>query len=88
MDEQELRREAKAHVSELKGFYVHLLVYILVNAGLVILNIILHQNWWIWVVFGWGIGLLSHAISLFAHRMLFSRKWEEGQIRKYMDENR
>lgn len=88
MSEEQLRKEAKEYVNELKGFYIHLFVYILVNAGLVILNLILHQNWWYWVVFGWGIGLVSHALSVFARGSLFGRSWEEKQIKKYMDQNR
>ena len=88
MTEEELRKEAREHVNEIKGFYIHLITYIVINAGLIILNLILHQNWWYWVVFGWGIGLVSHAMSVFAHRALFSRKWEQRQIQKYMDDNR
>ncbi len=87
MNEEERYRQAKEHVVALKSFYIHLLVYIVVNIGLFVLCLILNQNWYLWVVFGWGIGLLSHAISLFAHNFLFSREWEEKQIRKHMDRN-
>ncbi|MCD4829421.1 MAG: 2TM domain-containing protein [Candidatus Cloacimonetes bacterium] len=88
MDENELRREARKHVNELKGFYIHLATFVIVNLGLFALCYIQGQNWWIWTVFGWSIGLLVHAISLFGPRFFFTRKWEEDKIRKYMDDNR
>lgn len=81
--------EAKKKVQNLKGFYTHLLVYILVNAGLVVLNLLTYKGniWFFWPLLGWGIGLASHAFSIFGQNKLFGKDWEERKIAKYMSED-
>lgn len=86
MDEKYER--AKKRVEELKGFYGHLITYITVNVILAAVNLIFSPNflWFPVITFFWGIGLVSHAASIFLKRGIFSKEWEEKKIKKYMEE--
>lgn len=60
---------AKAHVAAVKGFYVHLTVFVAVMSGLLALNYTGGGSWWVqWPLIGWGIGVLGHAFSVFYSR--------------------
>ncbi|MBA2676528.1 2TM domain-containing protein [Ramlibacter sp.] len=56
-----------------KGFYLHLLPYLLVVSGLAVVNLLLTPRypWVLWVAFGWGIGLAMHGLATFGRRTLF-----------------
>lgn len=94
--EQEKYNRARKSVEKLKGFYIHLAVYIIVNTVL-LLSIFLrisdgHGNFWqaghfLTPIF-WGIGLFFHAMNTYQANPLFGRRWEERQIKKYMEEER
>jgi len=95
LDEERLAR-AKKRVDELKGFYIHLAVYLLVNA-FILVNIFTRtmaegESFWHWghflTPFFWGIGLLFHAMNAFDYNPLFGKNWEKRQIKKYMDKDR
>lgn len=47
-------------------FRRHLLVFVLVNAGLIALNFTRHPDklWPLWPLMGWGIGLAFHAFKV------------------------
>lgn len=51
-----------------KGFYIHLGVFVLVNAGLFTMNSIRQPDrmWSYWVLLGWGAGVLLHAAKVFS----------------------
>ena len=41
MDDQDVPyRQARRHVRQLRGFYIHLSVYLIVNVGLFVLNLL------------------------------------------------
>jgi hypothetical protein len=86
-DEKYLR--AKKRVENLKAFYIHFMVYILVNAMLLVFNLISAPgNWWfLYPLVGWGIGLIVHGVSTFAFG-IFGAEWEERKIKKYMEKDR
>lgn len=49
------------------GFYTHLLVYVCVNAGLMLLNFVQGSHRWsVWPLMGWGLGLAIHGLVTFA----------------------
>ena len=52
-------------IDRLRGFFIHLLTYGLVNAGLIIINLLTNPThlWFIWPLVGWGIGIVSDAAS-------------------------
>ena len=45
------------------------------------------QKWFLWAAFGWGIGLLFHAVKTFRWNPFFTRSWEERKIREFMEED-
>jgi hypothetical protein len=66
MTDEELIRRARKRVGIKMGFFIHLLVYVLVNLGLLLLN---YANggprWHLWPLAGWGLGLAIHGIITF-----------------------
>ena len=93
---------AKKRVQELKGFYNHVKIFILVNGILYLLK----SEWLIpfmpegfpteayffnWIdlnVLIWGLIVLVHALITFRNKFPFLKDWEERQIKKYMDRDR
>ncbi|MBS9464343.1 2TM domain-containing protein [Flagellimonas sp. 389] len=89
---QEKLKRAKNQIEKLKGFYVHIAVYVIVNA-FILFNIYRNtEDFWQWghfvTLFGWGIGLFFHAAKTFDFNPLFNKKWEERQIKKYIEEDK
>jgi 2TM domain len=86
MDSQdEQYRQARRHVRKLRGFYIHLGIYVIVNAALLALNMVAGRPFWaIWLIAGWGIGLAAHGMSVVGWS-LFGREWEERKIRERLD---
>ncbi|KPJ60275.1 MAG: histidine kinase [Latescibacteria bacterium DG_63] len=86
MDEKERYEQARKRVEEIKGFYVHLLVYVLVNLGLFLVNILRSPEtiWFYWPLLGWGFGVVAHGISVFGLRGVLGPEWEKRKIREIM----
>src|SRR4051794_9375813 len=57
MENQDARVQAEKAVKAKIGLYIHILVYVLVNAGLAAINLSTSPDkiWFIWPLFGWGI---------------------------------
>jgi len=89
-NEQERYERASKEVEELKSFYTHLGVYIVVNIGLILINVITSPGslWFYWVLIGWGIGLLIHAFNVLISRKVMGRDWEERKIREIMEKDK
>ncbi|MBI3715986.1 MAG: 2TM domain-containing protein [Betaproteobacteria bacterium] len=83
-------RAARKYVRELRKFYEHLASYVVVNAFLVVLNYLTSPNhWWVqWVLFGWGIGIVAHGLSVLGYRNFYGTEWEERKIREVMESRR
>jgi hypothetical protein len=80
---------AKERVEELKKFYGNLTSYIVVIGVLALINYYTNNwryMWFLWAAFGWGIGLVFHALRTFNLNPFFSKDWEERKIREFMDE--
>ncbi len=60
------RTQAEERV--LTGFWIHLGVFVIVVSGLAVLNMTRNPDnpWFLWVLGGWGIGVIAHALGLFA----------------------
>jgi len=67
MDNKEAYQKAKKKVEAKLSFYVHLAVYVVVNALLVLVNITTTPEhlWFPWPLIGWGIGLFFHGMGVF-----------------------
>lgn len=92
MNEQEIKyQKAKERVEAIKGFYIHLTVYVVVNLMLFTINMITSPNnlWFFWPLMGWGIGFAFHTLSVFVFNPGFSTgmgaNWEERKIREIME---
>lgn len=61
--------KANAMRPETKGFLIHLAAYVAVNAVLIVINLTRDPSdiWFIWPLFGWGIGVGAHGLALFLH---------------------
>jgi hypothetical protein len=90
--DQEQQRYDRAHarVQAIKGFYIHVTVFALVNIGLFIINLLTGGGWWFyWPLIGWGIGLGVHALGVFGFGGgPWGREWEERKTREFMDQDR
>ena len=68
MDDNETKyKKAKKKVAELRDFYTHLSVYIVVNLGLFFINITTSPEylWFIWPLTGWGVAIALHALRVY-----------------------
>ncbi|MGB7394954.1 MAG: 2TM domain-containing protein [Pricia sp.] len=94
------KQRARQRVAQLKGFYIHLTVYIIINLFIIVTSVIGQMNYGggfgdAFLNFGtfstaifWGIGLAFHGAKTFGYNPFFSKDWEERQIQKYMEEDR
>lgn len=86
-------QQALKRVKRIKGFYMHLMVYIIINIGLLIVNNNNStENFWRWQNFStvlfWGIGLLAHGMSVFMPALLMGKDWEERKIKELMEKEK
>ncbi|MBU0520336.1 2TM domain-containing protein [bacterium] len=90
MDDKEIYERARRRVEELKGFYIHLAVFIIINLGLFLFNWFTdrHHLWFIWSLFGWGIGLAIHGLYTFNFMPFLGRDWEERKIQELVDKEK
>lgn len=67
MEDHDAYRRAKKRVEARWGFYIHLVIYLVVNAGLIFINMTTSPEYpWVgWPMFGWGIGLFFHGMGVF-----------------------
>lgn len=84
MQEHEAYLKAKKRVEVKIGFYIHLVFYLGVNAVLIIINLKTSTQylWFQWPLIGWGIGVLFHAVGVYAFSKGLSIK--ERMIEKEM----
>lgn len=84
-------QQALKRVKRIKGFYTHLMVYVVINIGILIANYMSNnpENFWRWEMFStaifWGVGLLAHAMSVFIPSLLIGKDWEERKIKELME---
>lgn len=76
--------KAIVHVRDIKGFYTHLVIYVIVVCCLFALNFIRSTNhfWAMWPALGWGIGVVFHGLNVYEVFNLFGPDWEKRQIEK------
>ena len=87
---------AYKRVKRIKGFYVHALVYVFVNAVIICSNYYGNSNEdifsWSLQTFStalfWGIGLLAHGLSVFGRNLFFGQDWEKRKIKEFMENDK
>ena len=90
IDEAALRRKAERRASAKLGFYIHALVFVIVNAGLWLLNSWSSPGsyWAIWPLLGWGIGLAAHGVAVFAALGDFHERAVEAELKRLKERGR
>tara|TARA_R110002073_G_scaffold8207_1_gene45665 strand:- start:103617 stop:103970 length:354 start_codon:yes stop_codon:yes gene_type:complete len=91
--------KAKKRVKDIKGFYSHLAVYIVINICIssIILYGLTHDDdydfsgaighigvYSTW--FFWGIGLFFHWLGVFGFKNFFGKNWEDKKIKEMMNQ--
>lgn len=84
---------AQKRVEKMKGFYNHLIIFLIINAIIVFFNIRSldvgesYFQWHNFITFSiWGFFLLLHGASTFMPNFIFGAEWEERKIQQFMDE--
>ena len=88
---------AKKRVKQVKGFYIHALVFVLVNAFIIMMKVINGQHvagepqikisQFLTIII-WGVGLVAHGLSVFLPNFFLGKNWEEKKIREIMEKNK
>ena len=67
MEDHEEYRSARRRVDAKIAFFIHAVVYVIINALLVGINLSTSPGylWFLWPLGGWGLGLFFHALSVF-----------------------
>tara|TARA_R110002051_G_scaffold122437_1_gene195537 strand:- start:21692 stop:21982 length:291 start_codon:yes stop_codon:yes gene_type:complete len=82
-------QKAKQRVEKMKGFYTHLVIYLIFSAFFIFLNFRSGNfPWAIFPIVGWGLGIMGHATATFGWNPFFGRQWEERKIKEIMEKDR
>jgi len=90
--------KAKKRVKAIKGFYIHLMVFVIVNifiSGVVVFGLMQNDftfydaitnfgvySTWLF----WGIGMFFHWMGVFGFKSIgFGNDWEEKKIKEFME---
>jgi hypothetical protein len=89
IEAEEARRaaeqRARDRVGEIKGFYHHLTVYLVVNALLFLIDIFSGGGtWFYWPLLGWGVAVAIHGLNTFDILPWSSKEWEERKVRELL----
>ena len=84
---------AQKKVKQIRGFYSHLLVYLVINSIVLFINIFYEKeritdlNNYLGAIV-WGVGLLIHACIVFLPNFVFGNEWEERKVREIMEKQK
>ena len=69
-DMNEKMAQARKIAERKVAFIRHGISYLVVIVGLAVINNVTWggYQWWLWVAFGWGIGVVSHFLSAFLYQ--------------------
>ncbi|MCL6460295.1 MAG: 2TM domain-containing protein [Flavobacterium micromati] len=94
-EEQSKYENAIKRVKKIKGFYSHLLVYVVINIMILIVNVqsldkgesYLSLKNFSTALF-WGIGIAAHGLSVFGPNIVLGQNWEEKKIKELMEKEK
>ncbi len=83
-------RSVRRRVKRIKGFYVHLTVYVLVIFMLMVINLATDSRylWFLWPAFGWGIGVTLHGVGIFNLTPFLGNDWEQRKIQELLEKEK
>lgn len=89
MEDKERYENAKKQVMEIKSFYSHLIVYLIMSVFFIVVNLLTSPGfyWFYWPIMGWGVGVLFHGMETFK-KGTFGKNWEERKIQEIMHKDR
>ena len=84
-EERKTYIKAKKRVEKLKGFYSHILAYIVLTPIWIYINYITYWDFkWFWFpVVGMGISIIIHAFIMFG----YNNDWEERKLKEFMEKD-
>jgi hypothetical protein len=88
MNTEEMKyQKAKKRVAAIKGFYIHLIVYLVVNLMLFSINMIASPDrlWFFWPLIGWGSAVGLQALFIYSPIPRFGEDWEQRKIKEFME---
>lgn len=99
-NKEEKYLRARRRVKELKGFYVHLAIYLVINSFITVNKVIrniyegesMSEALWdfgtfaVWIF--WGIGLAIHGLNVVGLPFLFGKDWEERKIQEFIENDK
>lgn len=78
------RRLAHARAEELKGFFTHLGVYLIVITGLFFIDLASGPEWWFFYpAIAWGVAIAIHGLTVGVGRV-FDEGWADRKSREWM----
>ena len=85
MNEDEIREQARRNVAAKKAWFMNFSLYLVVNAMLIMIWAVGGRGypWFLWVLGGWGIGVVAHFVSAFFGNR--STGWERRETEKEAD---
>lgn len=97
-NKEEAYIKAKKRVDEIRNFFIHLLVYVVINTVISTLKIVNNINngetfseaffdfstFAVWMA--WGIGLTFHGVAVLSESTLIFNKWKDKKLKQYIDE--
>jgi len=93
--EEQKYLKAKKKVKSIKGFYVHFMVYVLVNVFILLSRALSSGGWEVFwelqsysTALFWGIGLAFHAFGVFGMDIILGKNWEDNKIKELMDKDK
>jgi hypothetical protein len=82
------RRLARERADELKGFYIHLGIYLIVILGLFFIDIASGADWWFFYpAIAWGVAVAIHALTIGVGRV-FDEGWAQRKATSWEESAR
>jgi hypothetical protein len=89
MEQDERYRRAKKRVDEIKSFWTHFGIYVMVMVILVLVDRYadnIPNTWWVqWPAMGWGIAIVIHAFTTYSP--FSTAAWEQRKIKELMEKD-
>lgn len=81
-----LEQLAFKKVHRLRGYYLHLLIYVVMNVGCAVLNFLTTPAylWFVGMTIFWGLGLTIHTLQVLVFEKYFGAEWERFQVEKLL----
>jgi hypothetical protein len=83
MDPTPREDQAREYVQALRGFYVHVAIYLTANVVLFLLDLFTPGGpWFMWPLFGWGVAVAINGVAVLTSGRFFGPDWENRKLAK------